>query len=160
MSEQDDAFPLEPELEFVFEVRAEVSPPLELGAAGGMNRRIVPVGAGVVDGPRLKGVVVPGGADWQSIEPDGLTHILARYVIRAEDGAMISVVNQGVRRASPAVMKRLLAGERVDPSLIYFRAAPTFEVGAGPHAWLTQNLFISSGKRMPDGVEIKVYMVR
>ncbi len=154
-----ETFPAEPGLEFVFEVRAHVAPPIELGEAGGMKRRIVPVGAGVVDGPRLKGEVIAGGADWQAIREDGTTQILARYVIRAEDGTMIQVENKGVRRAAPETMKRLLAGERVDPSLVYFRAAPTFEVGAGPHQWLTENLFVSAGKRAPDGVEIRIYRV-
>jgi hypothetical protein len=160
MSAPEETYPFEPELEFVFEVRARVSPPIELGEVDGTKRRIVPIDGGVVDGPRLKGKVVAGGADWQRIHGDGLTEILARYVIETDDGALISVVNQGIRRASAPVMKRLLAGERVDPSLIYFRAAPTFEVGEGPHAWLGRNLFISAGKRAPDGVEIKVYMVR
>ncbi len=153
-------FPAEPELEFVFEVRARVSAPLELGEAGGLVRRIVPIDGGDVDGPGLRGEVVPGGADWQAIRTDGLTQILARYVIRAQDGTMISVENKGVRRAAPETMRRLLAGERVDPSLIYFRAAPTFEAPAGPHGWLSENLFVSAGKRAPDGVEIRVYKVR
>jgi hypothetical protein len=156
----DETFPSEPSLEFAFEVRAAVSPPIELGEAAGMRRRIVPVGAGTVEGPRLKGEVVAGGADWQRIHADGLTEILARYIIRAEDGALISVVNAGVRRAAPEVMARLLAGERVDPSLVYFRAAPTFEAPSGPHDWLNRNLFVSAGKRAPDGVEIRVYLVR
>ena len=144
----------------MFEVHARVSPPLELGEAAGMTRRIVPIDGGTVDGPRLKGEVLAGGADWQAIRPDGLTQILARYVIRAEDGTMIQVENKGVRRAEPATMKRLLAGERVDPSLVYFRATPTFEAPEGPHGWLNENLFVSAGKRRPDGVEIRIYRVR
>ncbi len=159
MSAEDETFPLEPELEFVFEVRVKVDPPLALGEVDGTQRRIVPVVSGVVDGPRLRGEVLPG-ADWQSVRPDGLTRVLARYVIRAEDGTMISVVNRGIRRASEPVIRRLLAGEQVDPSLVYFRAAPTFEVGAGPHQWLTENLFITAGKRAPDSVEIRFYVVR
>jgi hypothetical protein len=155
-----ETFPAEPELEFVFEVRARVSRPLELGEVDGLARRIVPIEGGTVDGPALKGEVLAGGADWQAIRPDGLTRILARYVIRAEDGTMISVENRGVRRAAPETIRRLLAGERVDPSLVYFRAAPTFEAPEGPHGWLMQNLFVSAGKRAPDGVEIRVYKVR
>ena len=155
-----DSFPAEPQLEFVFEVRARVEPPLELGEADGLVRRIVPIGGGEVDGPGLKGEVVAGGADWQAIRPDGLTRILARYVIRAEDGTLIQVENKGIRRAGPEAIRRLLAGEPVDPSQVYFRAAPTFEVGPGRHAWLAENLFVSAGKRRPDGVEIRIYRVR
>src|SRR6516225_7055958 len=126
-----ETFPAEPELEFVFEVRARVSPPLELGEVDGLQRRIVPIDGGMVQGPRLQGEVLAGGADWQAIGPGGVTRILARYVIRAEDGTMISVENKGVRRADPQTMRRLLAGEPVDPALVYFRAAPSFEAPAG-----------------------------
>jgi hypothetical protein len=155
-----ETFPAEPELEFVFEVRAKVAPPLELGEVDGLQRRIVPIEGGVVEGPRLRGEILPGGADWQAIGPGGLTRILARYVIRAEDGAMISVENKGVRRAAPETMRRLLAGELVDPGLVYFRAAPTFEAPDGPHGWLNENLFVSAGRRRPDSVEIRIYRVR
>ena len=160
MSGEDETFPLEPELEFVFEARVRVDPPLELGETGGVRRRIVPIAGGIIEGPRLTGEVLAGGADWQAIRPDGLTQVLARYVIKASDGTMISVVNQGVRRASEPVIRRLLAGELVDPSLVYFRTAPVFEVGPGPHAWLAENLFVCAGVRRPDSVEIKFYRVR
>jgi hypothetical protein len=157
---EPETFPAEPALEFVFEARVRVEPPLELGEVSGVRRRIVPVAGGPVEGPRLKGDILPGGADWQSIRPDGLTKVLARYVLRASDGTLISVTNEGLRRASEPVIRRLLAGEPVDPSLVYFRAAPTFEVGAGPHAWLAENLFVSAGVRRPDAVEIRFYVVR
>ncbi len=160
MSSEDETFPFEPALEFVFEARVKVDPPLEMGEAGGVRRRIVPIAGGTVEGPRFKGEILALGADWQAIREDGLTEVLARYVIRAEDGTMISVVNQGIRRASPPVIRRLLAGQPVDPSLVYFRAAPTFEVGPGPHAWLGENLFITAGVRRPDSVEIRFYIVR
>ncbi len=155
-----EIFPAEPELEFVFEARVRVEPPLEFGEASGLRRRIVPIAGGRIEGPGLTGEVLPGGADWQAIRPDGLTTVLARYVIRASDGTLISVKNEGLRRASEPVIRRLLAGEPVDPSLVYFRAAPTFEVGEGPHAWLAENLFVSAGVRRPDAVEIRFYVVR
>ena len=160
MTTPDETFPAEPSLEFVFEARVQVDPPLALGEVGDTQRRIVPIAGGVVDGPRLKGEVLAGGADWQAIRANGVTEVLARYVIRAEDGTMISVVNTGIRRASEPVIRRLLAGERVDPSLVYFRCVPTFEVGAGPHQWLTENVFITAGKRAPDSVAIRFYVVR
>ena len=156
----EERFPEHPSLELAFEARVRVDPPLTLGEAGGRKRRIVPIVGGRVEGPRLSGEILAGGADWQAIRPDGVTEVLARYVIRADDGAMISVVNQGIRRASEPVIRRLLAGEAVDPALVYFRAAPTFEVGAGPHSWLTESLFVSAGVRRPDSVEIRFYIVR
>ena len=131
-----------------------------LGEDGGVQRRIVPILGGPVSGPRLSGEILAFGADWQRVRPDGVTEVLARYVIRADDGTMIQVVNQGLRRASEPVIRRLLAGERVDPSLVYFRAAPTFEAPPGPHRWLSENLFLSAGTRHPDSVELRFYIVR
>ena len=156
----EERFPLEPSLELAFEAQVLVDPPLMLGEVDGRQRRIVPIRGGRVEGARLNGEVLAGGADWQAIRANGVTQVLARYVIRADDGAMISVVNAGVRRASELVIRRLLAGQPVDPELVYFRAAPTFEVGPGPHAWLTEQLFISAGVRRPDSVHIRFYIVR
>jgi hypothetical protein len=156
----EETFPLEPSLEFVFAAKVRVDPPMILADEAGVQRRVVPILGGPVEGPRLKGEVLPFGADWQVVREDGTTEVLARYIIRTEDGTMISVVNQGIRRASPAVIRRLLAGERVDPSQVYFRAAPTFEAPDGPHRWLAENLFITAGQRRPDSVEIRFYVVR
>ncbi len=160
MSDDIELFPDEPALEFVFRAQVKVAPPMKLGEAGGQERRIVPILGGPVTGPRLQGEVLEFGADWQHIRGDGVTRVLARYVIRAADGAMIQVVNQGVRRASEPVIRKLLAGEPVDPRQVYFRAAPTFEAGPGPHAWLEENLFVCAGRRRPDSVELGFYLVR
>ncbi len=149
-----------PRLEFVFEARVQVAPPLLLGEVGGTARRIVPILGGEVSGPRLAGTVLAGGADWQVVEPDGLVALTARYTIEAADGTLIAVENQGLRHGPPAVMRRLLAGEEVDPAEYYFRAAPRFEVRAGPHEWLRRHLFLSTATRRPDRVELRFFMVR
>ena len=66
---------------------------------------------------RIKGAiqkvlgVVPGGADWQFVQPDGLTEADARYVLEADSGEIIAVKNRGLRDAPPAIMQKLLAGE-------------------------------------------------
>ena len=55
--------------------------------------------------------------------------------------------------------RRGFAGEEVDPSPYYVRATPIFEVGPGPYQWLTENVFISTGARRSDRVELKVFKV-
>lgn len=148
-----------PGLELAFTVRAQLAPPLEIGMSEGLKRRIIPIVGGTVEGPRLKGSVVEGGADWQAIRPDGTAQIFARYTLRGEDGGLISVINPGVRRGPPEVMARLAKGELVDPSTYYFRTTPSFETGDGPHAWLTRSAFICVGARFPDAVQIDFYEV-
>ena len=151
--------PPAPQLEFAFEVRAEVADPTVVGQVPNGLRRIIDITGGTFEGPGLKGTVLPGGADWQLIRGDGFTEIDARYTLRTEDGDLIYVSNIGIRHAAPEVMRRLNAGEVVDPSEIYFRAVPTFETSAPEHAWLMRSIFVATGERYPNGVIIRFWRV-
>lgn len=148
-----------PQLHFAFEARVTVGTPLEQGSIDGVRRRIIPITGGRFEGPRLSGEVVNGGADWQSIRADGTAEIFARYTLRATDGTLISVENPGIRRGPEAVMRRLAAGESVDPALYYFRTSPRFSVAPGPHRWLADSVFVASGARYRDHVIIRVFAV-
>ncbi len=149
-----------PGLEFEFRVRAKLGAPVEQGTWEDRRRRIIPILGGTVEGARFKGIVLPGGADWQTVRvSDGSAQIYARYTLQHEDGAVVGVINPGVRRGPPEVMARLAKGEAVDPSSYYFRTTPQFDAGPGPHQWLTDNAFVCVGKRWPDAVEIDFYRV-
>lgn len=148
-----------PALAHVFDLAVEVGPAQELGEVGGGRRRVIPITGGSLAGPGLSGEVLPGGADWQTIRPDGVTLLQARYTVRMSDGATIGIINTGVRRADADVVRRLTAGEDVDPALYYFRATPIFEVGPGPYLWLTESVFVSAGARRPRRVELGVFKV-
>jgi hypothetical protein len=152
--------PEAPGLQFEFRITADLEAPIEQGSWEGLRRRIVPVNGGAVEGPRFKGRILPGGADWQTLSlADGLTDLHARYTIRHEDGTIVSVVNVGVRRGPAEVMARLAAGETVDPSAYYFRASPRFDAPPGPHRWLSESTFVCVGKRWPAAVELDIYRV-
>ncbi len=148
-----------PGLEFAFEVRAEVADPTVVGKLPTGTRRIIDIVGGTFEGPQLKGRIVPGGADWQMIREDGFTDIDARYTLETDGGDLIYVTNIGIRHAAPEVMQRLNAGERVDPSLIYFRAIPKFETAAPELEWLMRSIFVSTGERYPNGVLIRFWRV-
>jgi hypothetical protein len=148
-----------PSLAFAFEVRAEVGKAVEVGLTPRGHRRIVPILGGVVEGPGIKGVVLPGGADWQLVRSDGVAEIQARYTLDLEGLGLVYVVNSGIRRADPAVMARLNAGETVDESEYYFRTVPQFETAAPGAQWLMQSIFVATGKRNPTSVEIRFWRV-
>jgi hypothetical protein len=148
-----------PSLDFVFEARVSVTPAIEAGAVPGGRRRIIPITGGVVEGPRLNGTVIAGGADWQIVRADGMIDLTARYTIKAEDGTLIGVVNRGYRHAPPEVLARLAAGEAVDPALIYFRTTPRFEAPPGPHDWLNCTICIATAQRDPAGVLLRFFAV-
>jgi hypothetical protein len=147
-----------PELEFAFITHVDVSNIIDFGETVRGHRRVVPIVGGTFEGPRIKGKVLPG-ADWQIVRPDGTLELEARYALETDDGALISMVNRCIRRASPEVMARLNAGEAVDPSEVYFRTTPTFETAHPDYQWLMNSLFIGSGERRKAQVVITFYEV-
>jgi hypothetical protein len=149
----------DPVLTFAFELRASVGAPQEIGDVRGGRRRIVPILGGTLEGSGLRGRVVPGGADWQLIQPDGFSELDTRYTIETDAGSVIYVQNAGIRHAAPEVMQRLLAGEAVDPSLVYFRTVPRFETAARELQWLTRAIFVGAGARSPALVSIRFFRV-
>lgn len=146
-------------LEFAFEITALIGTPLTGGPGRLGQRRIIPITGGTVRGPRLNGRVLPGGADYELIRPDGNSRLEAHYGIEAEDGTPIYIVNRGLYVAPASVTARLDAGEDVPPADYYLRAAPVFDAPEGPHGWLSDRLFISTCRFTPEAVTIRVFVV-
>ncbi|HZL54395.1 MAG TPA: DUF3237 domain-containing protein [Solirubrobacteraceae bacterium] len=140
-------------------ISAQLGEVQDIGQVPGGRRRVVPIAGGRVEGPRLQGEIVPGGADWQVIAADGTVSVEARYTLRADDGGLILVHSRGVRNGEPAVMARLLAGEDVDSSEYYFRTLVTLESSAPAHAWVNGRLFIAAAAREPAAVLIDLYEI-
>jgi hypothetical protein len=155
--EGEEDFTPNPSPEYVGQVDVQVAAPQVIGAGPMGERRVIPILGGQVTGPRLEGEVLPGGADFQLIRPDGVAEIEARYTIRLTNGALVYVVNRGLRHAAPEDMARLLRGEPVPPSRVYFRTTPVFETPDPDHAWLTRSLFLGLGERMPEAVRIRIF---
>lgn len=153
------AEPAAPTMKFLFRIEAQVGPPVESGSAGGVSKRMIPIIGGKVSGPVLEGVVLPGGADWQTVRTDGTSLVRARYLIRSSSGATIEVDNPGIRRGPPELMNRLLAGEPVDPALYYFRTAPRFTTSAPEYAFLMDFVCVCSGERRRDAAILRVYAI-
>jgi len=146
-----------PRLTFTMELRVRVDPAVEIGTTARGRRRIVPIRGGTFEGPALRGTVLDGGADWQVVRPDGVVELDTRYTLRTDGGELIYVQNAGLRHAAPDVLERLLAGEDVDPSLVYFRTVPRFETAAADLQWLGRSIFIGDGERHPDLVVGRVW---
>ena len=159
MRESTTIMPRDPQLSFAFEARVRIAAPIDLGVTRNGHRRIIPILGGEVEGTQLRGKVIAGGADWQILHPDGSADLEARYTIQTDDGALIYVLNRGIRRGDPEVLKRLNAGQPVDPDQVYFRSAARFETSAPAYSWLADALFVGSGERHPDHVVLRFYRV-
>ena len=111
----------------IFVIRSGLAGIQKLGNTPYGERRIINILGGTVEGSRLKGKILPGGADWQIIRSDGVVHLHARYTVETDSGGLILVNSEGYRHGPPEVMARLARDETVDPSLYYFRAFMRFE---------------------------------
>jgi Protein of unknown function (DUF3237) len=145
---------------YVCRLRADLGAVQEIGTLTAGRRRVVPIAGGTVEGPLLRGEILPGGADWQLVVADGSAAIEARYTLRADDGALILVHSRGVRNGEPAVMARLAAGQTVDAGEYYFRTLVTLETSAPAHEWVNGRLFIAVAAREPANVIIDLYEIR
>jgi hypothetical protein len=148
-----------PVLTLALTLRVQVGTPMELGNVPGGRRRIIPILGGTFEGPTIRGRVLNGGADWQMVRADGLAELDTRYALQTENRSLIYIRNAGIRHARPDVTKKLLAGEAVDPSLVYFRTVPVFETSAPELQWLARSVFVGTGERYPSEVIIRVWKV-
>jgi Protein of unknown function (DUF3237) len=157
-----DALPA-PQLELAMHLKIRVGTPIEAGQVIGLNsrgrRRIIPITGGSFSGPQLQGQVLSVGADFQMIVSETSADLDARYMLQLDSGAHVFVQNRALRRASVEDTAKLVRGELVDPSAVYFRCVPTFEVSAPELAWMTESMFIGTGARYPDRVEISIYRI-
>jgi Protein of unknown function (DUF3237) len=144
---------------YVFSLAIKVGAPIIAGDIGHGVRRVIPVLGGEVRGEGIKGTIFPCGADFQTIRPNGLTELEAKYAFEMDDGAIVYIENFGIRFGPKPLLDRIAKGEMVDPSLIYFRSVPKFETGAEKYRWLMENLFVGVGARHPDRVELDVHQV-
>ncbi len=145
--------------EFVFRLSVEVATPVSVGETGLGVRRQIAISGGELRGPNMRGKILPGGADFQIIRPNGLIDLVARYVVEMDDGALLYIENTGIRTGPREALERLTRGEAVDPGLIYFRTVPKFETGSDKYRWMMQTLFVASAQRHQAQVVIDVYKV-
>src|ERR1700683_1508400 len=130
-----------PRFEYVFQTRGVRGDVLHMSYGAG-ERLMVQICGGDIDGPRLRGTILPGGIEWPPYRPDGVGMVDACYTFRSHDNVHINIRNRGYRRAPPEVMQRLNAlDEFVDPGEYYIRTTPLFEAPPGPYGWLADPCF-------------------
>jgi hypothetical protein len=147
-----------PALEYAFTVDAALGPLEDHGQTRAGHRRVVPVAGGRVSG-LIDAEILPSGADWQLVRPDGAVEIDTRYTARTAAGEYVHFRTSGVRSGPPTVLEALLRGEPVDPSRYYFRVAVYLETSAPRLAALQQSIFVASAIREADRVYYTAYRV-
>ncbi|MDO9436938.1 DUF3237 domain-containing protein [Hydrogenophaga sp.] len=146
-----------PTLKFFANLSVMVDTPIEVGQTARGKRRLIPILGGTVAGDGWSARVLPGGADFQMVVSDTLAELDARYVLETDAGDRIYVVNQAVRSGPPELMARLVRGEPVEPGDIYFRCMPRFETASPSFQWITERMFVGTGARFPDRVQMAFF---
>ncbi len=143
-------------MEFAFAVRVDVAPSERIGHGDGDVLSFTPITGGTVDGPLLRGTVVPGGGDWSVERRKGTIELDARYLLRAEDGALIDIVNRGFYRVPPELAEAAEAGAAIPEEQLYFRTSPVFRTDAPAHRWLAESVFVGLAEDDLDNGQIVI----
>jgi hypothetical protein len=148
-----------PRFEYLMDLAVDVGEVVSMGAGPLGERRVVSILGGTFEGPRLRGQVLPGGADWQIVRRDGVLDIDARYALQEEAGAVVRVVSQGYRHGSSEVLAALARGEPVDPAQYFFRTIMRFETGAPGLEWLNRTIAVATARRQARQVLLTAYQL-
>lgn len=145
--------------EYLFTIRVTVDELHDVGSVPLGTRHLDMLGAGTFEGPKLKGVVLPGGIDQKIFRADGAMNPNVRMVLKTDDDALIYMHYTGVRYGTQDVMDRIANGETVDPSENYLRNTPYFETASEKYDWLNRIVSVGVGRRMPDHAAYDVFQI-
>jgi hypothetical protein len=143
----------------LFAFQLEVRKPDIVGATPGHDRRIGEITGGRFEGPRLRGKVLSGGSDWQSLRRDGATTLNVRILLQTDDDALIAMTYTGIRHGPQDVLDRMARGEAVNPAEYYMRATAYYETAAERYDWLNRVVSVASGHRVAGGAIYQVFEI-
>ncbi len=155
--------PFHPKLEYAFTIAIELTGLRWIKPSStGMTRAAVYAGTGTIEGPLLRGRVIPmSGGDFPLVRADGVIDFDARYLLEAEDGTVIYMQNRGYRWAmTPEIAEKMSRDEPVAHEDYYMRVLPKFDVPQGPHEWLGKHVFIGVAEKVPGANRIHYFVVR
>ena len=119
-------------------LRLTTAPTQDVGAGPHGMRITYPITGGSFEGERLRGKVLPGGADWTIRRPDGVVELDLRITLQTDDGALVHMIFEGIRDD----------GAQGAP---YFRTLPRFETAEPKYSFLNRLLAVGVGEIRADG---------
>jgi hypothetical protein len=119
-------------------LRLATAPTQDVGAGPHGTRVTYPITGGTFEGDRLRGRVLPGGADWTIKRPDGVLELDLRITLATDDGALVYMTFEGIRDDGA-------------PGAPYFRTLPRFETADPKYSFLNRMLAVGVGEIQADG---------
>ena len=131
-------------MEHIFSYKATLAPAEVIGPTPEGLRVNFYVTGGEIDGPRLKGKLLPVGADWLIIRPDGIAILDVRATIETHDGALLYMTYSGVAELGEDGHQRFLDG---NPTMQFpIRAVPRFVTAHPDYLWLNRLQCVNIGE--------------
>lgn len=134
----------QPDLRKAIVIRADIGPALEFPTTEGSTRAMFPITGGAAQGKGWTARILPGGADFAHLLPDGSYAIEARYCLQLMDGTPVMVTNAGRMVRQP-------------DGAFHGRTRATLEVPPGPHAALGGAVYFGTALAPADD-EAHVYI--
>ena len=131
--------------EFIMELNVECVKELDVGRGLNGHLKVIGIVGGTFTG-KLSGIIIPGGADWNTQKQGNIGHVFAKYLIQTNDGEYIAIENSGVIDFAD------------NASTI--KTTPRFTADHnGKYGWLNEGVYVASlqGSEVPNSVNIKVY---
>jgi hypothetical protein len=138
-----------PDLVYEASYRAQLKPPMNMGACPFGGRMYFEVVEGVVEGERLNGIMTSGGGDWILAGADGFGRIDVRAQVTTDDGANIYLQYLGLLELNQPIMAAIATGAGTEFEDQYFRTTPRLETGDERYAWVNQTVFVGKGHVLP-----------
>lgn len=138
--------------EFLLHMNVELEPAQAIGRTPAGARLTFVVRKGTFAGPRLKGRVLPGGADWLLFSPDGVGEVDVRITLESEGGELVHAYWSGVLKPPANALERLARGESIKAEEMYFRTVPRFQTAAPSLLWLNEIVAVGVGSLGPGRV--------
>ena len=127
------------ESRFLMELLLDVGPQLDAG-----HTRIAPVTGGTFGGPRLRGTVHDGGADWIT-QVSGHASLDVRITLETDDGAIIYMTYKGM----------VVSGD----DGLYWRVTPSFTTSSEQYDWLNHRVFVGKSKQVEGKVAYDIFEI-
>jgi len=152
-----------PRLVHLFDMEAELAA-TDDGGDGPLGRRLRDaVASGSFAGPRLRGTILAGSADWRLLRRDGISVVDARVVLKAEDGAIIHMSYGGrivVPKQILSDLRNPARRDQIDLALYSFLTTPSFETGSPEYLWMNDVVCIGSGRVTRQGVNYRIFQAQ
>jgi hypothetical protein len=155
-----DALPLLDSLpvEHLFDMHVNLLPAQPITTPVGARMTFIATG-GIIDGPKLRGEILPGGGDWLIVGSDGVGRVDVRATLRTHDGALIHYEARGIVKVPADGLERLAAGEVLDFDQTYVRTTPKLETADERYAWLSELVAVGYNVLSPNHIDYRIYQV-